>query len=58
MNNGGLQSSYNMSQSEVAEKLFLSENTIQRIEQVAKEKFRKALSDRCINIKDLLPNQD
>ena len=56
MRNGGLQSTYNMSQSEIAEKLFLSENTIQRIEQRAKEKFRKALLGRGIEIQDLLPN--
>lgn len=41
MNTGGLKDIYEMSQSEVAEKLFLSENTIQRIEQVSKESIKE-----------------
>ena len=41
-------------QSEIAEKLFLSENTIQRTEQKAIENFKKILSEKGIEYKDLL----
>lgn len=39
---------------EIAEKLFLSKNTIQRLEQKAIENFKKILSEKGIKLQDLL----
>lgn len=54
-NLGGLQDKYELSQSEIGEKLFLKQQTIQKIEQRAIENFKQALEARNIQIKDLLP---
>ena len=43
-----------MSQSEIGEKLFLKQQTIQKIEAKAIDKFKQALKEKNINIKDLL----
>lgn len=45
---------YVMSQRDVAEKTFLSVNTIIRTEKQAIENFKKALAKRGIDVKDLL----
>lgn len=45
---------YVMSQADVAEKLFLNVNTIGSTEKRAIEKFKQALKERNIDIKDLL----
>lgn len=55
MNTGGLQDIYDMSQTDVGEKLFLTQQSIARIERDAIENLKKAFKDRNINIKDLLP---
>jgi transcriptional regulator with XRE-family HTH domain len=49
-----LQDQYEYSQAEVAEKMFLTKNTISLVEQRAMEKFRKILEERGISIHDLL----
>jgi len=54
-NLGGLQDKYELSQSEIGKKLFLKQQTIQKIEQRAIENFKQALEARNIQIKDLLP---
>ena len=54
MNTGGLQDIYEMSQTDVGEKLFLKQQTIQKIEQKAIDNFKKELADRGISLKDLL----
>jgi len=54
-NIGGLQDKYELSQSEIGEKLFLKQQTIQKIEQRAIKNFKQALEARNIQIKDLLP---
>lgn len=53
-NEGALQEQYDMSQSQIGEKLFLSQQSIQKIEQQAIAKFKQALKEKNINIKDLL----
>lgn len=53
-NKGGLQDIYELSQSEIGEKLFLKQQTIQKIEQKAIENFKKALAERNIDLNDLL----
>lgn len=45
---------YVMSQRDVAEKTFLSVNTIIRVEKEAIANFKKKLAERGIDIKDLL----
>lgn len=54
-NIGGLKDIYEMSQTDVGEVLFLKQQTIQKIEQKAIDSFKKALEDKNIDIKDLLP---
>jgi predicted DNA-binding protein (UPF0251 family) len=49
-----LQDQYEMSQAEVAEKMFLAKNTITNVEKRAMEKFRQELEKRGISFKDLL----
>ena len=49
-----LQDQYEMSQAEVAEKMFLCKNTVMNVEKRAIEKFKKELEKRGISIKDLL----
>jgi len=49
-----LEHHYVMSQSQVGEKLFLKQQTIQKIEKQAIENFKIALKERDIDIKDLL----
>lgn len=51
---GGLKDIYEMSQSEVGEKLFLKQQTIQKIEQKAIESLKQAFRNRNIDPKDLL----
>jgi transcriptional regulator len=43
-----------MSQSDVAEKLFLRQQTISKIEKKAMDSFKQALEARGLTIKDLL----
>lgn len=45
---------YEMSHRDIAEKLFLANNTIAVIEKRARENFKKLLAERNIDIKDLL----
>jgi len=52
---GGLQDKYELSQTEIGEVLFLKQQTIQKIEQKAIERFKQELKARNIEIKDLLP---
>ena len=54
LNEGALQDHYDMSQSQIGEKLFLKQQTIQKIEAQAIAKFKQALKEKNINIKDLL----
>jgi DNA-directed RNA polymerase specialized sigma subunit len=54
LDEGALQAHYDMSQSQVGEKLFLSQQAIQKIEQRAINKFKAVLKEKNINIKDLL----
>jgi len=51
---GGLQDIYEMSQSQVGEKLFLKQQTIQKIEQKAIENLKRVFAERKINVKDYL----
>ena len=53
-NTGGLKDIYEMSQLDIGEKLFLKQQTIQKIEQKAIDSFKQALAAKNINIKDLL----
>ena len=53
-NKGGLQEIYEMSQSEVGEKLFLKQQTIAKIEQQAIDNLKRVFAERKINYKDLL----
>lgn len=53
-NNGALQDQYEMSQTQVGEKLFLKQQTIANIEKRAIESLKKAFRDRNIDIRDLL----
>lgn len=54
LNEGALQEQYEMSQSQVGEKLFLKQQTIANIEKKAIESLKKAFRDRNIDPKDLL----
>jgi len=54
LNEGALQEQYEMSQFQVGEKLFLKQQTIHTIEKQAIAKFKQALKEKNINIKDLL----
>ena len=45
---------YEMSQTQIGEKIFLKQQTVQKIEKQAIENFKKALAERNIDIKDLL----
>lgn len=45
---------YNMSQMDVAEEMFLAVGTVASTEKRAIEKFKQALADRGIDVKDLL----
>jgi DNA-directed RNA polymerase specialized sigma24 family protein len=45
---------YEMSQKQVAEKMFLGENTVGNIERRALENMRKLLEERGISAKDIL----
>jgi DNA-directed RNA polymerase specialized sigma24 family protein len=49
-----LKDQYEMSQAEVAEKMFLCKNTVMNVEKRALEKFRKLLEERGISAKDIL----
>jgi DNA-directed RNA polymerase specialized sigma subunit len=49
-----LQDQYEMSQAEVAEKIFLSKNTVLKLEKTAIENFKKELEKRGITLQDLL----
>jgi DNA-directed RNA polymerase specialized sigma24 family protein len=49
-----LQDQYEMSQAEVADKMFLCKNTVMLIERRALEKFRKLLEERGISAEDIL----
>lgn len=50
----GLSDDYQMSQNDVAEKMFLHKNTIGCIERRAIEKFKRELSRRGLTLDDLL----
>ena len=52
-----LKDSYEMSQAEVAELMFLNSKTIMAIEKRALEKLRKALAERGIKAEDLLEKE-
>lgn len=54
MNTGGLKDIYEMSQSDVGEKLFLKQQTIQKIEKQAIENLKRVFAERKINVKDYL----
>jgi DNA-directed RNA polymerase specialized sigma subunit len=49
-----LQEQYEMSQTKVAETMFLGKNTVSNIEKRALEKMRKILEERGISAKDIL----
>lgn len=51
---GGLKDIYEMSQTDVGNKLFLKQQTIQKIEQKAIENLKRVFAERKINVKDLL----
>ena len=51
---GALQEQYEMSQSQVGEKLFLKQQTIAQIEKKAIESLKQAFRNRNIDPKDLL----
>jgi transcriptional regulator len=50
----GCNDGFEMSQSQVAEELFLTQQTIAAIEKRAIEKIKAALKEKNINIKDIL----
>ena len=54
LNEGALQEQYEMSQSQVGEKLFLKQQTIAQIEKKAIESLKQAFRAKNINPKDLL----
>ena len=54
MSFGQLKEEYEMSQMEIAEKLFLNVQTVRSIEKQAMEKFTKALAERGVELKDVL----
>lgn len=49
-----LQAHYELSQSQVGEKLFLKQQTIAKIEQKAIENLKRVFAERKINVKDYL----
>lgn len=49
-----LEEHYDMSQSQVGEKLFLKQQTIQKIEKQAIENLKRVFAERKINVKDYL----
>jgi DNA-directed RNA polymerase specialized sigma24 family protein len=49
-----LKENYEMSQAEVADKMFLCKNTIMNVEKRALEKVRRLLAERGIKAEDLL----
>jgi len=51
---GGLQDIYEMSQSQVGEKLFLKQQTIAKIEQKAIDNLKRVFEERKINVRDYL----
>jgi DNA-directed RNA polymerase sigma subunit (sigma70/sigma32) len=51
---GALQDQYEMSQSQVGEKLFLKQQTIAKIEQKAIDNLKRVFAERKINVKDYL----
>jgi len=53
-NTGGLKDIYEMSQTDVGNKLFLKQQTIQKIEQKAIENLKRVFAERKINVKDYL----
>jgi DNA-directed RNA polymerase specialized sigma24 family protein len=54
MSFGQLKEEYEMSQMEIAEKLFLNVQTVRSIEKQAIEKFKKGLAERGVELKDVL----
>jgi DNA-directed RNA polymerase specialized sigma subunit len=54
INDGALQAQYEMSQTQVGEKLFLKQQTIQKIEKQAIENLKRVFAERKINVKDYL----
>jgi DNA-binding XRE family transcriptional regulator len=53
-NNNSLREKYEMSQTEIGEKLFLKQQTIAKIEKQAIENLKRVFAERKINYKDLL----
>jgi DNA-binding XRE family transcriptional regulator len=53
-NEGALQEQYEMSQSQVGEKLFLKQQTIAKIEKDAIESLKRVFAERKINPRDYL----
>jgi len=49
-----LKEQYEMSQADVAERMFLAKNTVMNIEKRAMEKLRKAMEERGISAEDIL----
>jgi DNA-directed RNA polymerase specialized sigma24 family protein len=56
MSFGQLKEEYEMSQTEIAEKLFLNIQTVRSTEKRAIEKFKKALAERGFTLEDWLEN--
>jgi DNA-directed RNA polymerase specialized sigma24 family protein len=54
MSFGQLKEEYEMSQTEIAEKLFLNIQTVRSTEKRAIEKFKKAFADRGFTLEDWL----
>lgn len=52
-----LSDEYEMSQQEIASKLFLAKNTIMNVEKRALEKLRRLLAERGITAEDLLGDE-
>lgn len=52
--NGALQDQYEMSQTEVGEKLFLKQQSIAKIEKSAIENLKRVFEERKINVRDYL----
>jgi DNA-directed RNA polymerase sigma subunit (sigma70/sigma32) len=52
--NGALQDQYEMSQTEVGEKLFLKQQSIAKIEKSAIENLKRVFAERKINVRDYL----
>jgi DNA-directed RNA polymerase sigma subunit (sigma70/sigma32) len=53
-NEGALQDQYEMSQSQVGERLFLKQQTIAKIEQQAIQNLKRVFAERKLNVKDYL----